>query len=251
MWIVVSPQSDHAARWACHGLRARGLEPLEWVIADTLPLTSRWVYRIGRCGTTLELTLPDGRTVASERVKGVLNRLTIPPDHALLVAPADRDYVQREMAAFYLGWLNAFPCPVLNPASPQGLGGATRHRSVWRFLAARAGLECAPLLANDHEPWPPVEIGAQGKREALLFVVDGETVPAAGHLMPPERIQEAAIRLGRLSGTPLLALHFTVGTEGRWYFRDAETQPDLTFGGDPLLDALAHALTRSCGEARE
>jgi hypothetical protein len=45
-----------------------------------------------------------------------------------------------EMYALLLSWLASLPCPVINPASPRGLGAQERSQAEWLLLASQAGL---------------------------------------------------------------------------------------------------------------
>ncbi len=245
MWIVFGSRSDTTALWIAEGLRERGLKPVIWIPAEILPLAHRWVHRIGQSGASLALTLADGRRLRSSKVKGVVNRMPWAPDHSLLVAPEDREYVRQEMSAFYLSWLYSLPVPILNRPHPQGLAGAFRPPAVWHFLAARAGLETIPYRARSRDLSPAVQQTA-ASQAPMLFIVGKEAVPVPGHPVPPKRVQEAAVRLGKLSHTSLLALHFEIGG---WHFSGADSFPNLTLGGPPLLDALVRCLTLS-GETR-
>ena len=144
LWIVVSSEADTVARWAADGLRARGLTPLEWITTEQLP-QAVWDHRITGSGACLELVRADGRHIDSREVRGVINRLRfVPAGHSVIARGDDQQYSQHEMTAFYLSWLNAFRCPVLNPASHLGMCGAVRHASDWLCLAARVGLNCPP-----------------------------------------------------------------------------------------------------------
>ena len=258
MWIVFSSQLDTSAQWAIQGLRARGVDPVEWVTSESLPQATRWDHRIGQSGTTLELTLVDGRTIHSDQVAGVLNRIQFLPDHTASAAEADRNYVQQEMTAFYLSWLNSFPGIILNPSHPHGLAGALRHPSNWNYLAARAGLDTPPYRLTSRDPWQlswqaeanlPENI--QNSPKTVLFLIDGEVVPATGHATPPPSVRDAVIRLGKLSLTPLMALQFANEPAEKWVFVGADTLPDLTPGGDGLLDAMARAFTSAEPSFRE
>jgi len=244
MWLLFSSPADTAARWARLGLLERGLDPLIWIPGEALSRARRWIHRIGRNGVSLELVLDSGLTLHDEEVKGVLNRMPWPPDHSLWMAPEDREYVRQEMSAFYLSWLYGLSAPVLNRPHPQGLAGAFRPPAVWHHLATRAGLETVPYRAGSHHPGPGAWQPAWNSG-ALLFVVGEETIPAAGVPPPPKPVRQAAVRLGKLSNTPLLALRFITGSGGGWRFIGADTLPDLSLGGAPLLDALTRCLTRN------
>src|SRR5205807_5207597 len=106
----------------------------------------RWEHRVTSAGdASFAIDLGDGRTLSSAQRVGVLNRLSFVPTERLdRVAGADRDYAVQEMNALFLSWLHALPGPVVNRATPQGLGGNWRHRSAWTALASEVGLSAAP-----------------------------------------------------------------------------------------------------------
>jgi hypothetical protein len=53
--------------------------------------------------------------------------------------------------------------------------------------------------------------------------------------------RDACVRLAALADTPLLGIELARG-RGGWSFVDASPWPDLTVGGEALLDALGAAL---------
>jgi len=75
MWLVLCDDHDLAAQWAFLGLAERGLAPLELVTSGALAHARRWVHRVTTGGAHVEVTLHDGRTFDSRRVRGALNRL--------------------------------------------------------------------------------------------------------------------------------------------------------------------------------
>ena len=93
MWLILCSSDDLPAFWAYEGLKTRGLAPLELVRAETLAY-ARWEHRLGIDGVCFNMTLPDGRRIHNEDVRGVLNRLTcVPSESLLLIHPSDREYV--------------------------------------------------------------------------------------------------------------------------------------------------------------
>jgi hypothetical protein len=71
-----------------------------------------------------------------------------------------------------------------------------------------------------------------------VVVVGGKTCGAAA----PASVLAGCGRLAALSSTELLGVEFTDGTAGSWNFAGATPLPDLRFGGEALLDALAALL---------
>lgn len=237
MWLVLCHQDDVPALWAHRGLVTRGIAPLELVTAECLAYALSWDHRVGQQGTSLAVRLADGRSVASDEVRGVLNRVQTPVLHHWgRASEKDRDYVLQETYAFYSSWLGALPGPVLNPATTAGLAGAFRPEPVWTKLAARAGLATKPLrLAGDGAPG---RSEPRPERRRSVFVagdhVTGEPAPAG--------VRDGCLRLATSCETPLLAVDFEASEAGEWTFAKADPVPDLRRGGEALLDALAEAL---------
>lgn len=240
MVLVICEDWDFAALWAADRLRSRGLA-VEILTGVELAAAERWEHRLGEAGATFALTLAGGeRRVSSGEVRGTLNRLSFVPSAWLQrIGGPDRDYAIQEMHALYLSWLAALPGPVLNRPTPQGLSGNWRHPSGWAALAGQAGLPAARYRQSSEddpaEAWQP----AGAPPEAIAFVV-GERVIAPPDL--PTHFHEACRRLARAAGAGLLGIEFMPEAAGEWRFTGASVMPDLVRGGEPLADALAHAL---------
>ncbi|HEX2079627.1 MAG TPA: hypothetical protein VHG08_18010 [Longimicrobium sp.] len=233
MYLVLGSRADASARWAWRGLADRGLEPLEWIDAESLA-GARWEHRVGTDGTDVEITLADGRAVRAAGVRGVLNRLAAVPGPDV-AHPEDREYARQELAAFHLSWLHALPAPMLGRPAPYGLCGAWRHASEWASLAAWAGLATPAHHVGSDGP-SPAPAGAGPAR--TVYVVAGEV---AGRNVPAE-VAEGCRRLAEMADATLLGIGFTVDDGGAWTFAGATPLPDLVPGGDALLDAIARAL---------
>lgn len=244
MWLVLCPSNDQSALWACEGLRARGLEPLELVTAESLDLGVRWEHRVGTEHVSLTATLADGRKIRDNEIRGVLNRLTyLTVDSLPLFRAADREYVKQELQSFFLGWLATMPGPVINEPTPWGLSGRWRHISEWIALAAGSGLPVPSYHMSTRSPqettgWPMRAFSA-GTPLTTLITVRDKTLGAPA---PPE-ITSGCLRLAASAGTTLLGVEFATGPDGEWTFAGATPQPDLRLGGDALLDILASLLT--------
>jgi hypothetical protein len=237
MWLVLCERGDPSGPWARRGLAARGLAPVELVVAEALSYAPLWVHHLAEDTVMSEVRLADGRAIASEEVKGVLNRLVAPPvGHLAGAAPSDRDYAAQELFALMLSWLEAFECPVLNQATPQGLAGPWLERSEWCVLAERAGLPVAPYTAASSDTNGSNGLGPQAP-PAIVLSVSGTVVGDA-----PDEIAEGARRLAELAGVELLELEFLVEPGGEWAFAGASAMPDLIAGGEELLDRLAEVL---------
>jgi hypothetical protein len=218
------------------------------VSIEVLAYSVRWEHRLGADGVSVDVTLADGRRIRDDSTRGVLNRLMwVPPQHLLAVHPDDRDYVAQELNAFYLSWLHALPCPVLNRPTPQGLAGQWRHVSEWVWLASTAGLSVPDYRHSSGDV--VAEMGAETKLVPIgtpvktIMVVGGHVVGASA---PPD-VLEGCQRLAKLSTTELLGVEFAPGSAGPWTFAGATPWPDLRLGGADLLDVLADAL-RGDGE---
>jgi hypothetical protein len=237
MWLVLCERGDPSGPWARRGLAGRGLAPVELVVAEALSYAPLWVHRLAGDTVVSEVRLADGRTIASGEVKGVLNRLVAPPvGHLAGAAAGDRDYAAQELFALILSWLEAFECPVLNRATPQGLAGPWLERSEWCVLAERAGLPVAPYTAASSGP-----NGSNGfcpeEPPAIVLSVAGTVIGEA-----PDEVAEGTRRLAELAGVELLELEFLVEPGGDWAFSGASAMPDLIAGGEVLLDRLAEVL---------
>lgn len=235
--LVLCEDFDHAAAWAAQGLRRRGVE-VDIVCGTDLAAAPQLEHRVGRAGATIEIALASGRRLSSRTVGGVLNRLSFLPSAWMQrIGGPDRDYAVQEMYALYVSWLNSLPGPLFNPPAPQGLCGNWRHPSAWAALAGRAGLPVACYRqTSDVDPttlWPMPTTAP-----ATLLVVGERVVGQAAGL---RHLDDACRRLARAANVRLLGIDFAPGAQG-WRFAGASVMPDLTRGGEPLVDALAQEL---------
>ena len=237
MWLLLCERYDTAALWIYEGLKARGVNPFEIILADSLSHMADWDHRIANDRVTLDVILPDGRRIQSDMLRGVINRLQhVPMDSLALVHPSEHDYVYHELNAFFLSWLYALPQPVLNRPKPRGLCGSSPHISEWFLLAARAGLTTPEYTYSAHDDvW--IDDGYHTRSQSI-FVVDGHLVGQT----PSQEISKSCIMLATLAGTELLGIDFAVGLDRTWTFKGATSYPDLRKGGAVLLDTLARVL---------
>lgn len=248
MWLVLCASSDLAGRWAFESLRARCLAPVELVTSESLAY-ARWDHRIGSADVSVAITLPDGRTIHHDEVRGVLNRLAFtPPESLTLIHQSDRGYVQQELNAFFLSWLHALPGPMLNRPTPQGLCGRMRYWSEWCHLAVTAGLPIATYRQSSRMAVPPFALHARAPHigpELTTVTVVGDRVvgPAV-----PASVASACVRFAALARTPLLGLEFSSDGTRAWQLSGVTPLPDLRWGGEAVIDALEQAL---CGRAVE
>lgn len=238
MWTVLCASNDHAAIWACEGLRQRGLKPLELVTAEALAFSRAWEHRVGADGAHIKIGLQDGRILCSSRIRGVLNRLSAPcPDLIAHAVPDDREYATCELQAFYLSWLNSLTGVVINRPVPLGLSGAWRHTSEWAIRASRAGLRVPPYRqsARDAQDRGYFPLTPAGTVPSTVIVLDNRVF---GAVMPKE-INAACIRMARAEGLEMLGIDFFRSESGEWVFGHATPTPYLPIGGEPLLDYMA------------
>src|SRR6185369_1777074 len=241
MWLVLCSANDISAQWAYHGLKRRGLDPLEMIYAEALPFSLSWEHRVTADGASINLTLPDGRSIEGGSIKGALNRLIAVPSLQVAHSP-DGEYATQEFSALFLSWLYALPDLVINRATPQGLCGQWRQISEWVWLASRAGLPVPAFKqsSNDliNEAVIERRLFPMGTPTRTLIVING-TVCGADI---PDVIRDGCARLSELSGTALLGVEFVQNTDDHWLFASATPMPDMRYGGEELLDRLASIL---------
>ena len=204
----------------------------------------RWEHRVGARGATLTLTTGDGRVLRGADVGAALNRLVSPPLAVLnAVEPGDREYARNELTAFAASWLGSLSTTVINEPNPHGLCGRWRQALEWRSLAARAGMNCVPLLLASAEPDGALQPPGTGESASVtMLAVDGRILYAG----VPAALQRACERLTRLCVTRVLGLRFDGAdpARGGWRFLDATPYPDLAFAGEAGVAALEAALAR-------
>jgi hypothetical protein len=242
MWLVLCDGDDADASWAHRELERRGVVPIELVTTRELLAARRWVHRLGRDGCTAEVTLGDGRVIASGEVRGVLNRIaTLSVERFAQVGEPDRAYAEQEFIALLLSWLRCF-AHSLNPPAPGGLCGQWRSSTEWRLLAARAGLPVTPLHrtvldAANGSAYSDATATPQPQR---ALVVDGQVV-SDDDVTP---LHTACRSLADLARTPLLQVDLSRGPTGELHFAAASPLPALHWAGAAAIDALAEALSR-------
>ena len=240
MYLVLCFDGDVAALWAHRRLHDAGLAPLELVTAELLALAKTWEHRLGVDGVELNVELEDGRILRGSQINGVLNRLASSPHYVINHAIAeDREYASAESSAFYLSWLNGLQ-RVINRPTPQGLPGSWRHASEWNILAATAGLNT--LRYTQSSASNPEEgfriVAPSGTPVINVIVLRGELYGSA--LAPP--VAEACRNLADSAATELLGVELCADETGAMTFIHATPFPDLTLGGDELIDGLMRAL---------
>ncbi|MEU3653520.1 hypothetical protein AB0E67_11940 [Streptomyces sp. NPDC032161] len=239
MWLVLCDPEDQAARWVRTGLRERGPDPVELVDSEMLTRSVRSAHCIEEGRASFETTLPDGRTLASDDIDGVLNRLTYAPvEHLVFASAVDTCYAMAEMSALVLSWLQCLAPVTVNRPSPLGLSGAWRSPAEWSVLAAGAGLPVAPLRLSGESPT------AAGKAAARTVVVLGEHV-FGGEAVPD--LVPACRRLARAAGADLMGVGLELDDRHGARFAGATLLPDLRIAGPALVARLHAYLTRLPG----
>lgn len=247
MWLGLCERHDHAALWALVGLQRRGLAPLVVVTPEALVHSRRLAHEIRSGRPHVRFTLPDGREVHSNEVRGVLNRWRVLPlDHLQAAAAADAAYAAQEIQATVLSLLAGFGEHAVNAPSPQGLAGAERTPLEWALLAGRAGFDTVPVQMTSAAAWAPLA----ARRPVMSLVVLDDVVHAAGGrgasaAVLPVALRASCVALRRLAGVRLLGIDLQCRADAGWVFRAATPTPDLRVGGEPLLDALVAALRRA------
>ncbi len=240
MHLVLCSESDRPALWAYHKFRAAGLDSIDLVTASSLACAKSWEHRLGQAGVQLKLELEDGRRFCSSKIQGVLNRLVSAPAGIVEHAVAeDREYAAAESTAFYLGWLYSLR-GVINAPTPQGLCGSWRHACEWAVLAASAGLKVPTFRQSSIDPLDDGFHSLAPAQETVRNVIvlrDGLYAAAV-----PREIGSACRKLAALAGIDLLGVDLFESAESGLMFAHATPFPDLTLGGDRLIEGLARAL---------
>lgn len=240
MWLVLCDPGDRSALWAGQGLRARGLQSLEFVSPMQLVCAPHIEYRAEH-GEPIHafVTLSSGRRIEVARLSGVLNRATR-VDYPQLqhAALTDRPYVQAEMDAVFLAWLGALGAlatrgaPVFNPAQTSGWAGPVLHPFAWALHAQRAGFATMAHRCG----YSGLELPQHYGPTSTYIVFGKRTFPEL-----PDALTQAALRLSDSVGVPLLGITLAWAEDGQTIFVNAVATPDLQVGGSAFLDALSAA----------
>lgn len=266
--VLCSIHDRSAVRVYCALRKRLGADAVELVSGEELALAPRWHHVLDSGNVGTELTLSDGRRIASDRVAVVFQRMQqLDMPQFERSKPDDREYAVTEMQALLLSWLAGLSCPVVNRASPRGLCGADRSRLEWMTLAARAGLptrgselvsearrfrrpELVPHLATHNgteadDPPPILRPDLLGRAPIqYLEPVDGpqrRVLVAGGRCLnlPPGVSTEACTGVADLSGDHLLEI--SLGrVRGAWRFCSATPLPEIPpEAADFVADSLA------------
>lgn len=244
IWIVLCNSNDISAYWAFQGLKQRGFSPLELITADILMSSTKWDHRLGSDNDCIKIVLADGRSINSNSISGVLNRINyLPGNHLMVAEPSERDYAIQEFYAFYISLIYYLPVPVINRATSQGLSGRRRNISEWIWLASKAGLHTTNFKRNSDNLKKNNQIELRSiykiEQRKIVFVIDNQII---GKDIPPQ-LHKKCINLANLAKTRLLGIEF-VYSKDQWIFVNADHCPDLRLGGQDLLDMLSKTLKR-------
>ncbi len=252
MWLVLTENNDPAGAWLTLGLAQRGFAGITQVSRRDLCQLQDWEYLADEDGVWFRMRLASGKCIDSRDIVGVVNRLhPVPSDKWMLLAEEGRGLGAPEMAPTLRACLSSFACPVWNPADLRSMHGGWRHVSEWVHLANQAGLPGLTrqfVVRGDFglhwlDEGAPFEAGrlASGK----FLIVGKEVVTTALSPEPPKEIAQGGVKLAELARTPLLEVTCYVDGDGRWFFRGANTCPNLAAGGESALDAIARGLLRT------
>ena len=237
MWMILSSCTDVSARWALDALKKLGVTPLEWVQTESLLNARSWEHTIGETGVSTNVQLPNGRAVTNSELKGILNRMSGPPSNQTqLAVAADQEYAQSELTAFYLSWLYALPCPVVNRPTPQGLSGRWAHQSEWVTMANLAGLPVTAYRQTaDDSPLSGYSSLYSKYAGQVSVIVLGSRV--FGDELP-DALKAGCTRLAKIAKLDLMGINFIKCGE-KLRFAAATPMPSLELGGEACIKHLA------------
>jgi hypothetical protein len=237
MWLVLCSSDDAAACWALSGLRRRGLVPIEAVSPEGLVYTRSLTHEIADGQPRTTFTLPDGRTIDSATVRGVLNRMTgLPLAHLAGASPDDVGYAYQELHALILSVLYGLGARVINRPTPLGLAGRLHSQPEWLAMAGRSGLRTQDYGEDDREG---IHTSSLPEGLPLHMIVFDDAVYG---VVVPDDLRVRVVELARLAEARLLGIDLITSLQGDWWFVAASVLPDLRVGGEGLLDALTLAL---------
>ena len=245
MYLILCSAMDASAQWAASGLAGLLPGPLELVLTETLAEGATWEHRVEGDATHLKATLADGRVLCGSRIKGVVNRLMAPtPARTRWPNEAEQVYVQGEVHAFYLSWLQGLPCVMINRPSPTCLGGRFFRVSEWLYRAAKAGLKIAPYRQTNDDGGDGYSLPVPDGAVLQSVVVAGSCVFPA---WMPATVKAGCVQLAKDTGLDLMGADLYLDESGEWCFAGANSSPDLISGGTPLLEQIAAMLQRGGG----
>lgn len=169
-----------------------------------------------------------GRTVPAEQIRGILTlRPCVFPEELKSIQSVHRKYVAAELNAFFLAWLTAQSCPVLNRPTACCLSGPNWRPEQWARAAAQLGIPAQTRR------YVPDENAVPMAEESLEVIAVGE------HCFGCEDsiLRDRTLGLAKAAGMELLSVRFSAD---RSRFLSASAWPALT---DPaVLDAVRQRL---------
>lgn len=237
--VILCETTDAPALWAAAELQSLGVR-CDIILAPLLGASVRFEHALDANGRgEISIDLPDGRRLSTGEPVPILNRLmTAPLDRLRATGGEDFSYAMQEVFAMHLSWLHLWPAKVINRPTPQGLCGNFRHPSAWVAMAVAAGLAVEPWRQSAGDG--PELAWVSRRADARAFVVEDKVL--LGPDLPGE-LSGPCAALARESGAALLGVDFARDDEGDWSFTTASPFPLLQAGGEPLVAALAEALT--------
>ncbi len=235
MYVVLADRSDHSALWLCSNLQPLLPHPIVHITPAQLVYSTSITHRLETDRAQSHFDLADGSTLKFENVSGVINRFdTMPTAHLDRAEKTERDYAATELQAFLLGWLASLECPVLNPPSPEWLGGSWHSPMAAAEIAAQVGLACFPTaVCSDTTPPPENSVTPTEAH----FVCNGRLF---GPLVDSQ-LRDALIGFAHAWGAPLVQIDMRRRSEGPAFVR-ASSFVDFPRGGATLTRAIAQAL---------
>jgi hypothetical protein len=198
MIVVFHDPGDSGAQVLGEWLRSLAAVDTRLVSSDVFADRNHWVYQSGNEGVRWRLSDSRGNTVfdtSSENFAGIINRISFSRiDAAFGFTEGDQEYAEKEIQAFQIAVLSAFPAVTINPAGTNGMRGILRSRIHWSYLLRQAGLRLSnnavlPLTTWDESPFP----------QGTPLAVEQTT------LQPSDQEFQTIVFKGRLYGDPLPA----------------------------------------------
>lgn len=221
--LLCEPEDDDAL-WLAAALGRRG-QHVECVLPEELMVGSALTCRVDSAGVTSTLGLDDGRVLGADTPHLVLNRLVDLPTPTG-TSPADLRYLAEEWRAAAAAWLRTLRCPVLNPPRAVTLAGPVLSPPAWRAVAHACDIPVHPWDSDE----PPVALDP-----VEVVCVAGSCADPTG--TAPPWVAGSLASMSRRVGAPLLGATFD-RADGVWALIDATPHPQLSPGGNELVDAV-------------
>ena len=257
-FLILAHEGDETAALVAARLHARYPQETRLLTLGEITGSVAWRHSLNGGSPDTRLVLPDQTVISSDRIGVVFNRLRYVDNASFAAARvADHEYAVLETFAMLLSWLTSLKCPVINPVSPQGLGGPIFSALEWNRMAHRAGLPTSQLhITSSLRRYPAPKL-VQRSAEAMSFgdVPGWMTEPTNGQMATalvvgdevftetPAIDSGACRQLTSLSGFPILLIHFAGSlSQSRWTFNGAEpwaasTDPAVIASMAQLLEA--------------